>query len=286
MNKLKAAWIGFMDFNYLREGGDPFTYYEKYAKMGFKGMDGDLNMMSRGDLEKKKSDLKRFSDLGLKCLCSWTRNIHELADAPDDIKAIAENCSFYDFKYVNIGSGVSVINSFGKGYGNNGDYDSMMRDIEAMDKIVRMLGEYGLTGVYHNHYQEFTVAYKGVSVMDYYMTQIDDRFKLKLDVGWVYTAGIDVVEYMEKAKDRIAMLHIKDFTDMVQPRYLVNADKETDFCFTAVGTGKLDLAGILKKAGEIGIEYAIVEQDRLRNLSAEDSLLCGYLNMKETGYVE
>jgi sugar phosphate isomerase/epimerase len=286
MEKLKAAWIGNMDFNYLREGGDPFVYYEKNAKIGFKGMDGDLSMMARGDLEKKKSDLKRFTDLGLKCLCGWTRPVTDLAKAKEEAKSTAENCAFYDMKYVNIGSGVSVISSFGQGYGHNGDYDSMMRDIEKMDMQVKLFGEYGLTCVYHNHYQEFTVEYKGVSVMDYYLTQIDPRFKLKLDVGWVYVGGLDVVEYMEKIKSRIGMLHIKDFTEMIQPRYLVNADKETDFGFTSVGTGKLDLKGILKKAGEIGIEYAIVEQDRMRNLSLEDSLLCAYLNMKETGCIE
>ena len=37
MKKLKAAWIGFMDYGYIRDGGDPFVYFEKYAKMGYKG---------------------------------------------------------------------------------------------------------------------------------------------------------------------------------------------------------------------------------------------------------
>ena len=281
MNKLKAAWIGFMDYEYIRDGGDPFDYYEKYAKMGYRAIDGDLGRMP-GD---KDANYKRFKDLGLTCLCTWTRNMHELVTMPDEIKAIAENCRYYGIKYVNIGNS-SVISSFGQGYGHNGDYDSVMKDIEVMDKLVKMFGAEGLTCVYHNHYQEFTVEYKGVSVMDYFLTQIDPRFQLKLDVGWVYVAGLDPVEYMEKIKDRIGLLHIKDFTEMIQPRYLVNADKETDFGFTAVGTGKLDLGGIMKKAIDIGVEYAIVEQDRMRNLSREDSILCAYLNMKETGYLE
>ena len=122
--------------------------------------------------------------------------------------------------------------------------------------------------------------------MDYYLTQVDPRLMLKLDVGWVYVGGVDPVEYMEKAKDRIALLHIKDFTEMIQPRYLVNADKETDFGFTAVGTGKLDLKGIFNKAIEIGQEWAIVEQDRERILKWEDAIACAYFNMKETGLVE
>ena len=281
MKKLKAAWIGFMDYGYIRDGGDPFVYFEKYAKMGYKGWDSVLTWFP-GD---KEENYKRFKDLGLKCLSSWAPNMHDLVNKPDDIKRIAEECAYYDVDNVNIGNS-SVISSFNAGYGNNGDYDSMMRDIEVMDKLVRLFGEEGITCVYHNHYQEFTVEYKGVSVMDYFLTQIDPRFKLKLDVGWVYVGGIDPVEYMEKAKDRIHLIHIKDFTDMIQPRYLLNSDRETDFGFTTVGTGKLDLKGILKKAIDIGLEYAIVEQDRMRNLSMEDSLLCSYFNMKETGYVE
>jgi sugar phosphate isomerase/epimerase len=281
MAKIKAAWIGFMDYAYIANGGDPFPTYEKYAKMGYQAMDGDLSRLA-GD---KAENLKRFQDLGLKCISTWSRDMHELKKNPDEIKKIAENCAFYGIDNVNIGNS-SVISSFGSHYGNNGTYDSMMQDIESMDALVKLFGKEGVTCVYHNHYQEFLQSFKGVSVMDWFLTQIDPRFKLKLDIGWVYVGGLEPVEYMEKIKDRIALLHIKDFTEMIQPRYLVNSDKETDFGFTAVGTGKLDLRGILGKAAELGIEYAIVEQDRMRNLSREDSMLCAYLNMKETGFVE
>jgi sugar phosphate isomerase/epimerase len=281
MNKLKAAWIGFMDYDYIRGGGDPFVYYEKYAAMGYRAIDGDISR-APGD---RAENLKRFTDLGLKCISSWGANMHELKDKPDEVKKIAENCRFYGVDNVTIGNS-SVISSFGLGYGHNGDYDSMMRDIEAMDKCVKLFGDEGIICVYHNHYQEFTVTYNGVSVMDYFLTQVDPRWKVKLDVGWVYVGGLDPVEYMEKIKDRLHILHIKDFTEMIQPRYLVNSNKETDFGFTSVGTGRLDLKAILAKAQELGLEYAVVEQDRMRNLSREDSLLCAYLNMKETGYVE
>lgn len=151
MKKLKAAWIGFMDYGYIRDGGDPFVYFEKYAKMGYKGWDSVLTWFP-GD---KEENYKRFKDLGLKCLSSWAPNMHDLVNKPDDIKRIAEECAYYDVDNVTIGNS-SVISSFNAGYGNNGDYDSMMRDIEVMDKLVRLFGEEGITCVYHNHYQEFT----------------------------------------------------------------------------------------------------------------------------------
>ena len=277
MKQLKAAWIGFRVPDV-----DPWVMFEKYAKLGYQAMDGDLSRLPGDPVE----NLKRFRDLGLQPLCTGISDTNlEVAKDPKKIAEVVKRAEFYGVDKVNIGWN-SVISSFGTGYGNNGTYDSMMTDIENMNAIVKALADEGLQPMYHNHYQEFTVSYNGTSVMDYYLTQVDPRLKLKLDVGWVYVGGLDPAEYMEKVKDRIALLHIKDFTEMIQPRYLVNADKETDFGFTAVGTGVLDLKGIFKKAIEIGQEWAIVEQDRERVLKWEDAIACAYYNMKETGMVE
>jgi len=274
MKKLKPAWIGFVG------DGDPFTCYEKYAKMGFKAMDSDLSRMS-GD---RSENLKRFTDLGLKCLSTWLGDFRKLSNEPDEVKKYAETCNFYGYDNVTIG-GSTVISSFGEP-SNNGTYEDMMLDMEAMDKLVKLFEAEGIHLLYHNHFQEFTVEYKGVAVMDYYLTQIDQRLKLKLDAGWVYVGGVCPVEYMEKAKERIHLLHVKDFTDIMTPRGFLGRDAESDFGFTSLGTGGLDLKGVLKKAIEIGMEYVIVEQDRTRHLSWEDSLLCSYLNLKETDMIE
>ena len=281
MGKLKAAWIGFNDPNQLADRETIFASYEKYAKMGFAGMDGDLSTLP-GD---RDENFKRFTALGLRCLGTWIGEIQSLINEPEQVKRIVEICHYYGINGATIG-GSSVISSFWEGYGQNGSYDSMMRDIEAMNRLVTLFHVEGLTCLYHNHYQEFTTYYHGVSVMDYILTQVDPRLQLKLDAGWVYVGGLDPVEYMEKVKDRIGMLHVKDFTEMIQPRYFQVADTETDFGFTSIGSGRLDIKGVLSKAGEIGIEYAIAEQDRMRHLNPADSLLCAYLNMRETGCIE
>ena len=279
MAKLKAAWIGFRNPDV-----DPWVLYEQRAKVGFKAMDGDLSMMEGDPVE----NLKRFRDLGLETLCSGIGRSNTMAEIAADsakVKEIVERAHFYDNKYVNIGMS-SVISSFGSEYGNNGTYDQLMADVEGMNAIVKVLNAEGLIPLYHNHYQEFTVTYDGVSVMDILLREVDHSMKMKLDVGWVYVGGVDPVEYLEKIKERVGLVHIKDFTEQIKPRYLVNADKTTDFGFVSVGAGVLDLPAILQKALDIGQEWAIVEQDRVRNLSLEDSLLCGYFNMKETDLVE
>jgi sugar phosphate isomerase/epimerase len=276
MAQLKAAWIGFRE-----PGIDPFVTFKTYAEMGYRAMDGDLSRLE-GD---KDENLKRFHDLGLSCLCIWSKPMRELVQDESALRETVRQAQFYGTQNINIGWS-TVINSFGEGYGHNGSYDSIMRDIDVMNTLVQRFAGEGFTVQYHNHYQEFTVAYKGVSVMDYFLTHIDPRLKIKLDVGWVYVGGLDPVEYMEKIKDRLGLLHIKDVTDRIQPRYLTNSDTTTDFGFTSVGTGKLDLKAIMTKACELGVEYAIAEQDRVRHLSWADSLRCAYLNMKETGCLE
>lgn len=278
MDKLKAAWVGFR-----QPDADPWKVYERYAAIGYHGMDGDLWEMEGDRVE----NLKHFNDLGLQVVSSWAvrGDMEEFAADDQKIAEVIERAHFYNLDAVTMG-GISVISSFNSYYGNNGTYDELMYDIEGMNAVIEKLGREGIGLLYHNHYQEFTVSYDGVSVMDYLLTDVDRRLKLKLDVGWVWVGGVDPVAFMEKAKDRIGLLHIKDFYDQEIPRHLVNQKPETRIGFTMLGTGKVDIQGCLKKGVEIGQKWAIVEQDTMRNLTMEEDLTGSFLAMKESGYVE
>ena len=280
MKKLKPAWIGY--FNRLQYE-DRWPIFEKYAKMGYKGMDGDLSSVPGDPVE----NLKRFKDLGLQPLCTGLGGTYdEFNSDPSLLKKVVEKANFYGVDKVNI-TWTTVIRSFRtKIYGDVGTYDDMMNDIDKLNKTVKLLGDEGLKPMYHNHYQEYTTVFNGISVMDYYLVLVDPRLMFKLDVGWVYASGQNPVEYMEKVKDRIALLHVKDMLDPISPRYMQDAERVKNFGFTAMGTGMLDLKGIFAKALEIGQDWVISEQDRMNNLSWEESMQCGILNMKETGLVD
>ena len=56
--------------------------------------------------------------------------------------------------------------------------------------------------------------------------------------------------------------------------------------FSTPGTGKLNLKGVLQTAKDMGIPYAIVEQDFQYNLTELETLTAAYLNMKETGLLD
>ena len=277
MKQLKAAWTGFN-----QPDRDPFEVYEEYAAIGYQAMDGDLSRLP-GD---PKENLKRFRDLGLKNLCTGIGGKNgEFAKDEEKIAEMIRRAEFYDVKYVNIGY-TSAIKSFGSFAEDKCTYDEMMRDIEDLNAATKAVADAGFIPLYHNHFQEYLYSFDCVTIMEHYLSQVDERLKIKLDLGWCLVGGMDPVKWMEEKKDRIGLLHVKDFTDIMKGRQLVNAIKDQDFGFCTVGTGKLDLPAIFEKALEIGQEWAIVEQDRERHIPFSKSIVGAYYNMKETGFVE
>ena len=84
---------------------------------------------------------------------------------------------------------------------------------------------------------------------------------------------------------RIACLHVKDFYDLQKPWKMVEKDPSSKEGFTAVGTGVVNITGVLKELDRQSVEYACVEQDIMRNLNPREALTMSYLAMKESGYV-
>ena len=120
-----------------------------------------------------------------------------------------------------------------------------------------------------------------------------------LDEPLKYDEAMKQVEQLEKAAaalkkegikvdqlgDRLCAIHIKDYQEGTR---LVERPKRTIVRpkFTTPGTGVLDLKGVLQKALDMGIDYAIIEQDNMNNRDPLSTAQAAYYNMKETGLVE
>ncbi len=81
-----------------------------------------------------------------------------------------------------------------------------------------------------------------------------------IDVGWVSVGGANPAKVLHQVKGRVPAIHAKDFGSL--------SDRDS---FTCVGTGAVDFNASLVAARETGVEWVIVEQDRLKNLSAMDT---------------
>ena len=113
--------------------------------------------------------------------------------------------------------------------------------------IARESAQLGLRFGFHNHDGEVRPLDGGDSFLDELLAG-DDLF-LELDLGWAWTAGVDPVILLRRARGRCPLVHVKDFA---------SAEGRE---FRPVGEGAIDYARILPAAVDAGVEWLLVEQD-------------------------
>jgi sugar phosphate isomerase/epimerase len=136
---------------------------------------------------------------------------------------------------------------------------------DSMASFGRAFTEAGIPLLYHNHSHEF-VDLGGKTAFDViFETASSADLGIELDVGWSHYGGADTLALMKAHAGRIPLLHIKD----VKQRYDDEEPKPTE-----LGNGATKFPAIFKAAGEIGVEWYIVEQDE----SARDPLESARMN--------
>ena len=118
--------------------------------------------------------------------------------------------------------------------------------IENVNKYIPKLKEHGIRLHYHNHAGEFLPNQDGVISMPEYLTRTE--LMIEPDVYWLCIAGVDPVEFIEKYKDRISMVHLKDGM-MFDPRGTYPGG-----CSRALGQGEVPMAAVYAKVRELGLD--------------------------------
>ena len=156
-----------------------------------------------------------------------------------------------------------MITGFGEG-----DLDTIEKSVSCakqLDELAKKVGQDGYILGCHNHWWEFTERFDGKTVMDIFLEN-SEVFKFETDIGWAFFAGADVVKYINKLGNRIALVHIKDVT----------ADKK----LTEIGSGALNMKAALDAAHNIGVNGGIVEQDDNFAVSPFESIKTSYDYLK------
>lgn len=116
---------------------------------------------------------------------------------------------------------------------------------------------------YHNHSFEFEPM-EGSNGYDVLIERLDPSLvKFELDVFWSSLAGVPPVPLMERLKDRIHLLHLKDKMEGVPIIY--DESVVPDEAFKPLGKGVVDLESVIAAAPEAGVKYCLVEQDQSPN---------------------
>jgi sugar phosphate isomerase/epimerase len=117
---------------------------------------------------------------------------------------------------------------------------------ETLERWADVAADHDLTLHCHNYDFEFTDV-GGETAFEVVFANTD-RLQFQLDVGWVGAGGEDPVDLLDRAGDRVSLLHVKDM----------------DFAageFRTFGEGDLDVAGIVETARAQGVDWALVEND-------------------------
>jgi len=202
-------------------------------------------------------NLKRFHDLGLKIL-TVSASREGLRDGLD--KLIAQARAFQS-------SRATVW------WGPCESKDQVLTDAELYNSAGAKLKAEGITLCYHNHDHEFRAVYDGLYALDLLAAHTDPKnVSFELDVAWITFGGEDPVRVLNRMKGRVPAIHVKDLSRL----------DERDH-FTTVGTGVVRVKEAVRTAIDTGIEWAVIEQDKLRNLSALETITASYLHLKEAG---
>lgn len=165
-----------------------------------------------------------------------------------DLKTVIENAKAFGAKY--------VMCAWVPHDNNKWDLEETEHATKVFNNAGKILRENGLTLAYHAHGYEFR-SYKDGTLFDY-MAENALHFKFELDVYWAYHGGADPLALMKKYPSKFVLLHLKDMEKGIQGNNTGHEDVETN---VVLGTGQIDIAGIVAEAKKLGIEYMFIEDE-------------------------
>jgi sugar phosphate isomerase/epimerase len=155
--------------------------------------------------------------------------------------------------------------------------DDWKWNADQFNRIGEEIHKAGLQLAYHNHNFDFkplgtTTGY------DEFLRLTDPSFvKLELDCGWMFVAGHDPIEYLNRHPDRYRLLHIKDFKKGFTPTTVLGATGPGAPIPTELGRGAIDYVPIFAAATRGNISASFVEQEPpFKDMPALDAIKVDY----------
>ena len=110
---------------------------------------------------------------------------------------------------------------------------------------------------YHIHGHEFGPAPEG-TLFDVLAKEAGPDLGFEADVYWVTAGGADTIALMNKYPGRFWYTHLKDMAKGVDPRSDAARKEESN---VVLGTGQIDIKGIVAAGAKGGIEMHIIEDE-------------------------
>lgn len=253
---MDAMNIGLIGILGEEHKSDLWGTLERVADLGYRGIEG-CEFLLDGDVA---DNLKRFRDLGLQPLTVSS----SLTDLEENLDEIRRKAQALESPKVSMWWAPCKTRE-------------ELNDVtDTLNQAGRILIQDGVRLCYHNHDQEFRNCFNGAAAMDILADQTDpESVFFELDIAWIAIGGADPCTILNRFAGRVPCIHIKDVIEAPtrEPQW------------TAVGTGAVPIEKAVCTALALGIEWGVIEQDKLRNLSGLETATVSILNLKERGLV-
>lgn len=244
-DKLFTAELGIAPYSFRRSfpNGVAATL-DTIKSMGFTEIEGG------GGRDMSPEEYKKLCDeRGLK-IPSIGAGYEQLVKDP---KAIADRAKILGAKY--------VVTSWIPHKTGSFSLEDAKKAADDFNTFGKVLKENGIIFCYHAHGYEFQPHENG-TLLDYIFANTNPEYvSFEMDILWIYFGGGDPAKLLRKYGNRWKLMHIKDLKKGT-PRDLTGlTSPEND---VEVGTGELNIPGILKAAIEVGIAHYFIEDESSR----------------------
>jgi len=126
---------------------------------------------------------------------------------------------------------------------------------DLLNRKAEALRPLGIKVGYHNHNIEFAPAGNSTGWDILFRETQPGLVHFEVDLGWVAAAGLDPVRFLDRARGRVKLLHVKDMAAGTVPNFRIEMKP------AEVGSGILPWQRILPAAQRAGVEHYLVEQE-------------------------
>lgn len=170
------------------------------------------------------------------------------SDLKNDVDKVIESAKAYGASY--------VMCAWIDHKGDDFDISNTKEAVDVFNAAGKKLSDAGLQLVYHPHGYEFR-SYEDGTLFDY-MAKNAEHFAFEMDTYWVKHGGADPMTVLNTYPDKFRLMHLKDMQSGTESNNTGHSDVETN---VVLGTGEIDMAGLVKRAKELKIEYLFIEDE-------------------------
>jgi sugar phosphate isomerase/epimerase len=143
---------------------------------------------------------------------------------------------------------------------NNGVFslENAKNAVDIFNKAGKVLKDSGITFCYHAHGYEFQ-PYENGTLLDYLFKNTNPEYvSFEMDIFWMQFGGGDPVALLKKYGSRWKLMHLKDMRKGTIKDITGGTSTDND---VTLGTGEIDIPGILKEAKKTGIKHYFIEDE-------------------------